>query len=51
MRRENVGITVRDLEATISFFTDLGLPVPGRDTVSGERTDTAGAHAGGEPKR
>jgi glyoxylase I family protein len=38
---ENVGIAVRDLEATISFFTDLGLVVVGRDTVSGEWTDTA----------
>jgi glyoxylase I family protein len=38
---ENVGIAVRDLEATISFFTDLGLTVVGRDTVSGEWTDTA----------
>lgn len=38
---ENVGITVRDLEAAISFFTDLGLSVVGRDTVSGEWTDTA----------
>lgn len=38
---ENVGIAVRDLEATISFFTDLGLTLIGRDTVSGEWTDTA----------
>ncbi|WP_165070430.1 VOC family protein [Marisediminicola senii] len=38
---ENVGITVRDLEATIAFFTDLGLTVVGRDTVSGEWADTA----------
>ena len=38
---ENVGIAVRDLEATIAFFTDLGLVVLGRDTVSGEWTDTA----------
>src|ERR1700742_2446190 len=46
---ENVGIAVRDLEATIDFFTDLGLTVLGRDTVSGEWTDTpvglAGNHA------
>jgi glyoxylase I family protein len=41
LRLENVGITVRDLEAAISFFTDLGLTVVGRDTVSGEWTDTA----------
>ncbi|MFQ6143729.1 VOC family protein [Streptomyces seoulensis] len=38
---ENVGIAVRDIEAAISFFTDLGLTVVGRDTVSGEWTDTA----------
>ena len=41
IKLENVGIAVRDLEATISFFTDLGLTVLGRDTVSGEWTDTA----------
>ena len=38
---ENVGIAVRDLEAAIAFFTDLGLTVVGRDTVSGEWTETA----------
>ena len=38
---ENVGIAVRDLESAIAFFTDLGLTVLGRDTVSGEWTDTA----------
>ena len=38
---ENIGIAVRDLEAAISFFTDLGLTVIGRDTVSGEWADTA----------
>ena len=37
----NVGIAVRDIEATIAFFTDLGLTVVGRDTVSGEWADTA----------
>ena len=41
IKLENVGIAVRDLEATIGFFTDLGLTVLGRDTVSGEWTDTA----------
>ena len=41
IRLENVGIAVRDLEATIAFFTDLGLTVLGRDTVSGEWTDIA----------
>ena len=38
---ENVGIAVRDLEETIAFFTDLGLGVLGRDTISGEWADTA----------
>lgn len=41
IKLENVGIAVRDLEAAIAFFTDLGLTVIGRDTVSGEWTDTA----------
>jgi glyoxylase I family protein len=41
IRLENVGIAVRDLEGAISFVTDLGLSVLGRDTVSGEWTDTA----------
>lgn len=41
IKLENVGIAVRDLESTIAFFTDLGLSVLGRDTVSGEWTDTA----------
>lgn len=38
---ENVGIAVRDLDATVAFFTDLGLTELGRDTVSGEWADTA----------
>ena len=38
---ENVGIAVDDLEATIAFFTDLGLEVVGRDEVSGEWASTA----------
>jgi len=41
IRIDNVGIAVRDLDAAISFFTDLGLTLVGRDTVSGEWTDTA----------
>jgi glyoxylase I family protein len=41
IKLENVGIAVRDIEATIAFFTDLGLTVLGRDTVSGEWADTA----------
>lgn len=41
IRLENVGIAVRDLDATIAFFTDLGLTVLGQETVSGEWADTA----------
>ena len=41
IKLENVGIAVRDIEATIAFFTDLGLAVMGRDEVSGEWADTA----------
>src|SRR6188472_3012754 len=41
IKLDNVGIAVRDIEATISFFTDLGLTILGRDTVSGEWADTA----------
>ncbi|WP_457950129.1 VOC family protein [Pseudarthrobacter sp. alpha12b] len=41
IKLENVGIAVRDLEAAIAFFTDLGLTVMGRQTVSGEWADTA----------
>ena len=41
IKLENVGIAVRDIEAAIDFFTDLGLTVLGRDTVSGEWADTA----------
>ena len=41
IKLENVGIAVDDIDATIAFFTDLGLTVVGRDTVSGEWADTA----------
>lgn len=41
IRFENVGIAVRDIDEAISFFTDLGMSVLGRDTVSGEWADTA----------
>ncbi|BCW78585.1 MULTISPECIES: VOC family protein [Micrococcaceae] len=41
IKLENVGIAVRDLEEAIAFFTDLGLIVLGRQTVSGEWADTA----------
>ena len=30
----NVGIAVRDLGATVDFFTDLGLRLVGRDEVN-----------------
>ncbi len=38
---ENVGIAVRDIDEAVSFFTDLGLTVLGRDEVKGEWADTA----------
>ena len=41
IKLDNVAIAVRDLDATIAFFTDLGLSVLGRAEVSGEWTDTA----------
>ena len=41
IKLENVAIAVRDLDATIAFFTDLGLSVLGRDEVSGEWAETA----------
>lgn len=41
IKLENVAIAVRDLEAAIAFFTDLGLMVLGRDIVCGEWTETA----------
>lgn len=40
-RLDNVGIAVRDIEVALAFFTDLGLSVLGRATVSGEWSDTA----------
>ena len=41
IRLDNVAIAVRDLEAAIAFFTDLGLTVLGRARISGEWADTA----------
>lgn len=41
IRLENVGVAVRDIDAAIAFFTDLGLAVVGRDTVSGDWSDIA----------
>jgi glyoxylase I family protein len=41
IKMENVGIAVRDIDAAVAFFTDLGLRVLGRDTVRGAWADTA----------
>lgn len=41
IKLENVGIAVGDLDVAIAFFSDLGLTVVGRDTVSGGWTETA----------
>ncbi|KAB1641926.1 VOC family protein [Gulosibacter chungangensis] len=41
LKLENVGIAVRDLDQAIAFFSDLGMTLLGRDTVSGEWADTA----------
>lgn len=35
-RMDNVGIVVADLDATIAFFTELGLTLEGRAYVEGE---------------
>ena len=35
-RMDNVGIVVESLEATISFFNELGLKLEGRATIEGE---------------
>ncbi len=35
-RMDNVGIVVESLDAAISFFTELGLKLEGRDIVEGE---------------
>ena len=37
---DHVGITVADLDAATTFFTDLGLEVEGRTFVEGEFIDT-----------
>lgn len=41
IKLENIGIAVRDIEEAMAFFTDLGLVIVGRDSVSGEWADTA----------
>ncbi len=35
-RMDNVGIVVKDLEATINFLRELGLELEGRATIEGE---------------
>ena len=35
-RMDNVGIVVKDLDATIAFFTELGLMLEGRMPIDGE---------------
>jgi catechol 2,3-dioxygenase-like lactoylglutathione lyase family enzyme len=35
-RMDNMGIVVEDLEATIDFFTELGLELEGRGNIEGE---------------
>ena len=36
VRMDNVGIVVEDLDATIGFFTELGLALEGRALIEGE---------------
>ena len=36
VRMDNVGIVVEDLDATIAFFTELGLALEGRALIEGE---------------
>ena len=50
IKLENVGIAVRDIEAAIAFFTDLGLSLVGQDTVSGEWAETAAGLDGNHTK-
>jgi catechol 2,3-dioxygenase-like lactoylglutathione lyase family enzyme len=38
-RLDNVGIVVEDLDATIEFFTELGLELEGRAEVEGDWAD------------
>lgn len=35
-RMDNIGIVVEDLDATIAFFTELGLELEGRAPIEGE---------------
>ena len=36
VRMDNVGIVVEDLDATVAFFTELGLALEGRAVIEGE---------------
>jgi catechol 2,3-dioxygenase-like lactoylglutathione lyase family enzyme len=38
-RMDNVGIVVEDLDATIEFFTELGLELEGRAPIEGDWAD------------
>jgi len=38
-RMDNVGIVVEDLDASIAFFTELGLDLEGRAPIAGEWAD------------
>lgn len=39
LRMDNVGIVVEDIDATIEFFTELGLALEGRAPVEGDWAD------------
>lgn len=39
LRMDNVGIIVRDMDAMLAFFNELGLQTLGRTTVEGEWVD------------
>jgi catechol 2,3-dioxygenase-like lactoylglutathione lyase family enzyme len=38
-RMDNIGIAVEDLDATIEFFTELGLELEGRAPIAGDWAD------------
>ena len=38
-RMDNVGIVVEDIDATIEFFTELGLELEGRAPIEGDWAD------------
>ncbi len=38
-RLDHIGIVVQDLEAMTAFFTELGLEVEGRESISGDWVD------------